>query len=203
MACYTPFVHLMCPGCGIPHLLHAETCPTCGRELLDPAKAAEMREYWARIPEPERRKAEEEVARRARDAQRVREFLDRKGRWIHLGAAAALLSILAFATIPAPSDVLKGVLAAMGLAAGAAAGMWLHTREGGALPGMFGLGGGYLLLVVVATLLGLMVQVEGGTLFSLAAFFMLFVGAVSSLVGGIALGMYIEKAYERVTHGTE
>ncbi len=69
------------------------------------------------------------------------------------------------------------------------------------LHGMCLIGGSYLLLLPIAAVFGLMVHVEGGTPFSAFAFVLFFVGAVFTLGGGIILGGYIERAYDRGIHG--
>ncbi|HLG42758.1 MAG TPA: zinc ribbon domain-containing protein [Planctomycetota bacterium] len=194
-------MHQMCPHCGVAHPPHAEICAVCGTRLLDPAKAAEMREYWLRIPEADRLKAESEIAARAADMRRVRDFLDRTGLWIHVSVAALLVALPAFMTVPAPNWFCKVALGVLGAAGGGAAGYLLHRREGGMLHGMCLIGGAYLLLLPVAGVFGLLVPVEGGTFFSAFAFVLFFVGAVFTLVTGIILGSLIERAYDRGIHG--
>jgi len=191
----------MCPGCGVAHLPPAEFCKTCGVRLLDPPKAAEMLEYWLRIPEADRLQAESEIGARAADMRRVREFLDRTGLWINASIAALLVALPALMTVPAPNWICRAILTISGAAGGAATGYLLHRREGGMLHGMCLIGGAYLLLLPLAAAFGLMIPIEGGTLFSAGAFVLFFVGAVFSLAGGIILGGAIERAYDRGIHG--
>jgi len=109
-----------------------------------------------------------------------------------------VLGLAALATIPAPNTVCKIVLVAAGAIGGGAAGWFLHRQEGGAL-----LGGVYLFLLLLAAAVGLMVRVEGGSLFTLGVFGLALAGAIFTLTGGIALGTLIEKAYNKGIHGFE
>lgn len=129
-----------CDECAFPYLPYFEKCAGCGRELRSRDEAGQAMQDWMRIPEPDRKRAEDEVRKKIEQMGVTRGVTSRTRQALDMIVGAVLLAAVIGFTTPAGRDE-KGVLifnVILGLIAGVGLVRWIHLYQGSLFVGLIG-----------------------------------------------------------------